>query len=581
MKFKKRLLSGILSASLLLGGMAAADEIDPGMQEPVSHSYVLKKPASKPKINFIIEKTDNIDNNSEEVTNYSISENAFYNHSSRIFRNSNIPELTAEEITKMENLISNISSGDIHSYQGFLDSYTNLSENQRIVLLSAIGNLLYQHNYDSELTGSVFSQDEFFDIMQPSLNDEENGIGVCRHISSHLEQLANDSGIRASEVSGIGRGGGGHAFVVMKTKEGSAVVDSYRILTAETKNIEKILEAYQKDNGTTAFDHLFFEDTVFKYRLITKEAKDFLDFVGYDESSKTLKDYFVSKDKVSSPDLKVVLNQDTSSNSLELNCLGFFVKEGKIFGEKSSPLEEMHLMQTGFRRDFSVLGINIYPDLSFIYGNIIQDKEFYYKRLIGANGNLVIKTNNEKGFNIGLRIGGNGFTKPNSGSYLYVFFDTTVEGALSCKIPLGKQITINPYLISKANLFPKDVGVYAYLPMLSELGGGIPFNAELKETKISLEPNYSWGMWENRFGVNAEIKNKNFGLKAEGYITKSNYDFCPDKFGLNIETEFSLKNSQVKRNDLTLKLLYGLEGTNYDGEIDKENKLGVSCNIKY
>jgi len=574
MKFKKKLLTGILSASLLFGGMAAADELDPGMQEPVSHSYVLKKPVSKPKMDFIFERAYNFDN-SKDVTDYPTSKNVLYNFSNHSYRGPNIPELTPEDVIGIDNLVRDVSLGNINSYQEFLDRYTNLSENQRIALLSGIGNVLYGYNYDLELDGSVFSQDEFFNILQSSLEYKENGIGVCRHIASHLEQLANDSGIRAGEVTGISGNGIGHAFVVIKTENGSAIVDSYHILSAETKNIEKILEAYQKDNGTTPLDHLFFEDTVFKYRLITNEAKDFLDFVGYDESSKTFKDYLVSNNKVSPIGLKVILHSEPSSNSLEMNCLGLFVKEGKIFGEKSSPLKEMRLLQTGFKREFSIPNIiSIYPDINFVCGNIIQDKELDDNGLIGANGNLIIKTNSEKGFNIGLRIGGNFFATQDSNSYSYLFFDTTVEGALSCKIPFGKQITINPYLIAKGNIFPKDVGVYTYLPMLSELGGGVPFNAEFKGVKISLEPNYSWGMWENRFGVDAEIKNKNLGLKAEGYITKSNYDFCPDKFGLNIETEFSLKDS-------TLKLLYGLERTNYDGEIDKENKLGVSWNIKY
>ena len=432
--------------------------------------------------------------------------------------------------------------------------------------------LLKNYNGDLNLKeNKIFPQDDFFYKMQDSLESgDKNGLGVCKHLSTHLEQLANDFGIKAATVSGISKNGRGHAYNILKLQDGTAIIDYGNILTTNTKNIEKTLQTYQKNNGTSVFQHLFFEDSKFKYEFLTKDGKHFLDLVEYDKSSEPLKVELLSDFK-SESDLTIALNHGTFSKSIDLNYFGFFVKIGKIIGGLSSPLHKMSLFQAGFKRKFSIPKIiKIEPDISLIYGNLLQDKELKDKRVFGINNSFSIATNNKKGLNLSSRVNWNLFS---TGDYP-LFYDIKFGGGVSYKIPI-KRVDIEPYFIMQFGIFPKDLGTCTHEPKLSELTIGTMFNIKaFKDINLSFDLYYLKKIWEQEFGGNAKFESKKFEINAGAYATKSNYEFCPDKYGVKVGLNLMLEN-------LTIGANYKLEGTNYDGEIENQSSLEVRTSVRF
>jgi len=551
---KKTLLSAILSSFLFGGGLVYGKNLEDKVSKP------------EIDINFKFE-------NEQEGVDYSKSNTIYYYegfNKGKLWYSPNIFGFENHEIIKVANIIESIQDKKINSYQELIEESKNLSENQKIVLLSAIGGILRDFNYEDS-NEKVSSQDTFFEKLQDSLaTGEQNGLGVCRHISSHLEQIAEDMEVRSTAVTGFATIG--HVYVILKTNEGSSIVDYSEILTTNTKNIEKILGAYQKYQGTTAFQHLFFEDAEFKYRLITRDGEHFLDFVEYDETSQSLKNKLINNiSKKDSRELKITLDFEKYLTSFELNYKGIFAKAGEIRGDLSSPLNKINLYQGGYKKESSILDIlNINGNLNFVLGLLNQDnKEVENNEIFGAQGSLILTTNNEKGFKFASRISGFDIFLGD----MPFFHDFTFGAGLSYKIPI-KKIKIEPYVITQYNFFPNDLGTEKYRPKFLELNVGSILDIGIKKTNLSLGPYYTWKIWENEFGGAIEFNSKNARANIAGYITKSKYDFCPDKIGFKTELEAKLKNLDIKA---------GYEGkkTNYDGEKEWSNSLNASINIKY
>jgi len=479
----------------------------------------------------------------------------------------------------MEDIENEGNVSYINSYDELTERANNLSENQKLVLLSKIGRELGFSNYDiRDVSVEIASQDIFFDKLQDSLQSgESNSLGVCRQIHSHIEQLANDLGIEAAAVSGISRSGTGHMYTILKTEDGNAIVDYGSLLITNTKNIEKTLQIYQKNAGSIAFQHLFFEGPDFKYKLITKDGRDFLDFIEYDESSAPLKNALIG-DINPKADLTIDLNLSSYLTSVGVNLEGLFIKGGEIRGKNSSPMEKMGLLQMGFRREFSIPNIiKINPDISLIYGNFSQDKKVANSEIIGLEGDLVIATNNEEGLNLSSRIAGGIFPSRPVGSIgtpLHtLFYDFAMGAGLSYKIPIN-NIGIEPYVTSQFTLYPIDLGTYQYGLRLSELGVGTVFDIKSKNINFSIEPYYLKRIWEQEFGGKAKFEIDNFGINAGGYMTKSDYEFCPDKHGFNIGADLNSKN-------LRLGVNYGIEGTDYDSEVENKSSFKIQADVKF
>ena len=526
-----------------------------------------EKEFSKPKRELAVNyKTES----EQEAVDYSSSLtwfNPYWQHLLR-FPNSAIPELTQTENEQVHNLLNNIAS-----YQELIDGSKNFSESQKLVLASVIGDSM---KYDINLMyNEVMSQEESFENFQ-----NEIAVGTCGHIHTHVERFLNDLGIKSAAVTGLSGNGVEHAYDISKTEKGTAILDYNSILTTNTKNIEKTLDAYQKNKGITAFQHVFFEDAEFEYNLITQDGRNFLDFIEYDESSEPLKNTLL-QDFEPETIARMTLNLEDSLTFFEANLMGLFLKIGKTEGNASSPLEKAVLSQIGFKRKFLIPEIyNKY--LNFIFGNkiidvnvgvvngeILQDKKINDNQVFGWGGNLIFSTNKQNGLNISSRIGRNIFRTKDA----LLFYDSVLGAGISYRFPI-KNIAIEPYVTSQISTFLEDLGTQESAIKPSELVGGAVFDMKFNNSTFSIEPYYIKRIWEQGFGGKARFEAKKFGITSEGSILKSDYGFCPDKYKISVGSDLTLKN-------FTIRADYQIEGTNYDGEKEHQNSININGSIKF
>ncbi len=543
--FKKALIAGILSTFLASSPNINAQEITPKPS--------LEQTLVSTEININYQTGDK-----EKNLDYSKAYSRFYN--GNLY--TNFPGLTTSEETQVEDIMNDIKTYNINSYEGLINSSNNLSEDQKLVFLSAISDSLGYGSYDTHYYSiEGFSQEIFFEKLQDYLaTGDPNPIGVCKHIASHIEQLANDIGIKTAAVTGIDRYGGGHVYDISKTDKGTAIIDYGGILLIDTKNIEKALEEYQKNANSIAFQHFFFNDNNLKYRLITKDGKNFLKFVGYDETSETLKKELLSNNK-KSPDLKIDVNLEDYLTSAKISCFGFFINAGEIRGNSSSPIDNLTLAQIGYDNSFSICSINIEPSADFTFGN---------GGLHGITGDLKVNTNNKEGLNLASRIAGEiSWMKDVS-----LFNDLVFEVGASYKIPI-EDGTIEPYVIGQAALLPEDLGTDRFKPRFNEIRAGVLSKIQASNDINLLFDSYYLGrIWENELGGNVKIETKNLELDIGGSVGFSNYEFCPDKYNMNI-------GAKAIFGDFTIGAKYNLNGTNYDGEIENQSSFSVNGSLKF
>jgi hypothetical protein len=379
----------------------------------------------------------------------------------------------------------------------------------------------------------------------------------------------------------LGKIGVLHAANILKTGEGLTIIDSYNIQTSKTKNVEKVLEVQQKINGLFQFDHSFFEGNEFKYSFITKDGRNLLNFLGYDESLNPLKESLINREDYNSnannnPDLAVKVSKEDYASSFDLSFPILFgnpfFKIGEIRGDSNSPVDKIYLIQTGLKKKFQLFRIlDIDSNINFAYGKISQD----YSRndIINLSGGFSASTKNKEGFNLSAN-----FERNYSSSKLEIpfpedaiLFDNTSFGAgASWKIPLG-NLSIEPYLLSQFALFPEKLLSQDYTLNFNELESGARLEVPiLNSLRMFFNPYYTRRIWEQEFGANAGIKINKLELTAGGYSSKSNYDFCPDKSGFNIGLSGS-----INRN-ISLDLKYKTDRTNYDGEIEDKQSFSMT-----
>ena len=290
MKPKPKRISGIIASSLTLAfSLFGAPKITAQEIKPISIEHILDNAnsttAHNPKVDLIF--------------NYGLESKAealgylkgfTYFGGETLVRDANVPEINLEETSQIESLIKGIKSNNVNSYPELVELSKNLSESQKIVLFASLSQLLYAGSYiDNSPLNKVESQEIFFKNLQNFLSTHnQSPLGVCPQFPTYIERLANDTGIKTTAVTGT-REDRGHVSDILKLKEGIGIVDGGIILIAKTKNIEKILSAYQKSVDSSVFQHLFFEDNKFRYMLISKDGRNFLNFVEYDASSNPIK----------------------------------------------------------------------------------------------------------------------------------------------------------------------------------------------------------------------------------------------------------------------------------------------------
>ena len=92
---------------------------------------------------------------------------------------------------------------------------------------------------------------------------------------------------------------------------------------------------------------------------------------------------------------------------------------------------------------------------------------------------------------------------------------------------------------------------------------------------FSFEPYFLRRIWEHGIGGNASLKSGKLGLTISGETTKSDYDFCPDKYGGNIGLNFSPKKN------INFDFTAGDDITNYDGEIGHNYSFSIGGKIRF
>jgi hypothetical protein len=461
-------------------------------------------------------------------------------------------------------IVSKIQSGEIDSYSSLLENAGSLTDNQKIVLLSLFADQLYLYDYTANSEKEVSSQEAFFQTLQDALNWKHGSIGLCRHISTNIEKLANDMGLRAAALTGS-YFDAGHAYDIIKTENGTSIVDSYQIFSSSSKNIEKIIESYQKEIGAIMFQHLFFEDSKFKYELIPKDGKNFLDFTNYDPSLNELKNSLINKNK--NPAITIEGTKNDNLLSVKLNLLGLYLNGGEL-SEDISPEKKIGLFQLGFGKKFILFNkLGITPDLSIVYG----DSGDYTKPIWGWDGRITLSTENKEGLNLSSKFSHTIINMPKVTLY---YKPVCLEAGVSYTLPIGKA-KLEPYVLSQFAFLMDDFGVGEKSRKLkfNELEAGLKFSFPKDGTNITIDPHYINRIWEDEFGANLRLGIKNAGLNIEGFVTKSTYDFCPDKQSLSIGADALL-------GPVSLKLSYKTDKTNYDGEIGTTSSFSVGGKVK-
>lgn len=542
---KRKLGKGLLAvaglSAFLLGRQLKAQE-----QE-------VQKPVQKPLVELVVDyETGKKATESKYEQSYAY----FSTSSNYLYANSNLG-FTFSEKQEVEDLITDAKLGTIDSYNSFVKGSDDFSQNQKLALLAAMANMAYR-GYDYTLAnGEVLNQEDFFQKLQNLLNGEEEIVGICRHISSNIEQLANDIGLRAAAITGT-KSGYGHVYDLIKLNEGTAIVDGRDITITDTKNIERVLEMYQLEADSPKFQHLFFEDSRFKYELITKDGRNFLVFLVYDKTTDKLKDSLTEKQK---PRMPITLSFKTNDQMFYagINFLGFFGKMGELYGDVNSPIKKLQLAQLGYDYGFSFPGVlDLDISLSGIFGTSTQ-KDNSKSSPIGAAGNLMINTSREKGLNASLRIKGN-ILNASESTCLY---DLGLETGASWRIPVQK-VKITPYALAEFSILPPDIGPLIYLPVFTEAKAGAVFQIPIStsgDKSVVIEPSYAYRPSGHEVDLSLKLKGKDMELYANGTLTKSTYDFAPDK--AKIDSGFSTSVGPIR-----LKAGFKEEWKNYDGEID-------------
>jgi hypothetical protein len=517
MKPKKisKIAAGTLFALSLLGGKAAAQEIKaPSLENQIIQEEA--NPFSKIDLNFNLE----LQKKQGEISSYS----------RNCFDDEDFGFIYGSFIDKINNNLS--------SYLPLLKDTGSLTENQKLVLLSLYCNQVNFFAYDSK--------------------DND-----CRYINTELAKFSNSIGLRAAPVTGVYEQKG-QTVCLIKTKNGTSIVNSYKIMSLNTKNIEKVLEEFEKEADSLCFKHSLFEDTKFKYEFITKDGKNLLNFLGHDLSLNEAKDSLINK-KDYVPHLTFNAEKTNNLFFLESDLAGMSVGGG-VLSENISPENKWGLFRVGFNHKFANTGLgSISPKFNFVYGKGESKKYF-----CGVDGALTASTENKKGINLSSRISGIYITNQAGTNILS---DLALDSGISYTSTIGNA-KFEPYVLSQLALVTKDFEKVNAAIKQREIEAGFRFSFPINKVDISLEPHYTKRIWENEFGAKLRLGTKAVGLNIEDYITKSGYDpFCPDKSGLSTGIDASL-------GPITLKLAYKNDTTNYNGEKESISSGSISGTVK-
>jgi hypothetical protein len=416
-----------------------------------------------------------------------------------------------------------------------LDDVKNLTDNKKLVFLSLLSN---------EINGYAY-------------NESTN---CCRHISSNIEKIANQIGLPAALVSGV-INGVGHAYDVIKTEEGVSVIDSYQILSSKSKNVEKALEAYQSELGYPMFKQEFYKNSELKYALLTENGKNFLDFIGYNPSLEVIKDHLQNRKKYET-DFKLEGNVKDDFFSFLAGFFGTYLKAGKMNETPSG--KEILIGQAGINHQIIIQNVmSIVLEAGFVYGKM--ENSYFAGFPLG----ITVSTENEKGINLSARLSGLAANIPEKAT---LYFNNSADAGVSYSFNTGNT-KLESYILSQFSFLVDNVETYKQKFRFNELEAGLKLSLPLKNGNFLFEPHYTKRIWEDEFGAKLRIGTGNVNGNLEASVSKSGYEFCPDKMSIDSGIDFSL-------NKLTISTGYKAEGTDYDGEKELTSSFYINTKVK-
>jgi hypothetical protein len=465
----------------------------------------------------------------------------FETDSNSINYSSEKPILSSLENEQIINIEKQIYNKEGISLLNFEELTKDFSDKQKTVLLGDLMSFLYG-----------YSLDYVYD---------------CRHISKDIEKLSEKVGLESSVVSGVNQEKINHSFILSKTEDGLSLLDQKYLLETDSKNVEKVLEAYQKEQGIIPFRHSFWENGNLKYSFLTKDGKRFLDFLEYDNSLNSSLENLINP-KYSPREFALDLETGNYTNSAKISN-PFFLKLGTIKGEKNSALDNSLAFQFGFRKKFlfrDLFGIDL--DLNSFYNENSYSEDV--GKIYGGIFNSSIFTDRQ-GINLGLR---GKITKFFGGENFEAFHDYSIEPGISYRINTENS-SINPYLISRFEMVPVKLTENKGSLILDEILSGVNFSSKLENLDFLTNLYSSYKPYEKGAGADIELRYKNVGLNLAGSFSKSDYIFCPDKsnFGIGIFTKFG--------DNLEIGANYKTNSTNYDGEEDNQSSFSLNGKLSF
>ncbi len=602
---KARLLTSILAGAMALtAGHAIAQNITPDSQA-AKNLQTLERSLPSVKIGKpSVEITTQTSATSPIPLPDSVSAYAIYNDSDHTIYNSDRLLIDPSRTSTVSQSLSNVQNGITRSqYEFTSEANENLSEKEKLAVLAATSASMYLKAYDKLKYNAKTSTSEGFDSLQKSSRGERNSFGVCDQISNYIAKTGTDMGLDIKSVSS-NEEYSSHAYDIAKLSDGGiAIVNSNNVFLSG-KNVKDALASYQKFLKTVAFENLFMnEKDVPEYKIITRDGKNFLNFIGYDPSTEKMKSLVLDPPKTKEKDLEATIISNGSEHSKELNFKGFFAKEGTIIGDVSSPLVYEKLSEAGFKRSFYFPKQKLVfsPDINLTIGKMEEDYDSKNKIIASGSLGFSLASAKEKGLNFGLGLKGNFTGKTtedfntldsiNTGkrgsveSSIYkrlyslfsdnLFYDTSIEGGLSYTIPAEDNVSIKPYILSQISLVEPKFNNWEFHPRINSLEAGASFNAKLSDNvKLSANPYFSMTEGQKGEGVKIKLETPYVDIRASDSLFQHTYDFAPNTTSFSLGADVKLGNTKISGD-------YSYKADDYSGSISPQSKLDIKFSRTY
>ena len=393
----------------------------------------------------------------------------------------------------------------------------------------------------------------------------------CVNISLDTEKAAEKIGLEGYALLKIPGRENNHAITFINTGKGYAIINGQDIFTTNSKNIEKIITQYNKKIDKINFETKVYDEGILEWYVINKNGERFLGFLDYDYSTNpTHKKLINSEEK----EEKFLVGVDTGNytNSIKLKGGPFFTKLGILKGDENSALENLSIIQAGYKNSFylnDLINLDINGSYNHSEGLCKKGNE---QKFNGFSGEINLFTNKEEGLNLSLRGARNSQTI--EGTKIQPFLNFFIDTGISYKFQ-NKNIELTPYLINQLNY---DIKKHIrkepeFFP--NEIVGGINIESKFGDLETEGDLSYSNKLHEHEIKGNLNLKKGDLEFSLGGYLAKPKFVLCPERQGINLGVSANLENK------VNFNLDYNQDLVNYQGEKENNYSVSVGANIKF